>query len=79
MRMLATGQNVLPAKGVGAVSDQIADGLPAGSVRLDARATAIEDGEGGAKLVKTAAGRDTGVGHEGGHSDTRTPHLWGVT
>lgn len=35
MRMLATGQNCLPAAGIGAVADQLASRLPEGSVRLN--------------------------------------------
>jgi phytoene dehydrogenase-like protein len=35
MRMLATGQNCLPAGGIGAVSNQLAASLPASSVRLN--------------------------------------------
>ena len=33
MRMLATGQNSLPSQGIGAVADQLAAALPAGSIR----------------------------------------------
>ena len=40
MRMLAVGQNCLPKKGIGEVAAQLARGLPAGTVRLDAKVTA---------------------------------------
>lgn len=42
MRSLATGANCLPAAGIGAVSDQLAAGLPAGSVRCGARVERVE-------------------------------------
>jgi len=38
MRCLATGANCLPAAGIGAVAEQLAARLPAGAVRLGARA-----------------------------------------
>ncbi|KAL4854581.1 4-substituted benzoates-glutamate ligase [Chlorella vulgaris] len=44
MRMLATGQNCLPADGIGAVADQLAARLPAASIRLGAAATAVSGG-----------------------------------
>lgn len=48
MRMLATGSNCLPAKGIGAMAEQLAGGLPRGVVRLGARVESIErEGEGG--------------------------------
>ena len=55
MRMLATGQNCLPKKGIGEVAAQLARGLPAGSVRLDTKVTArVPDvGAGGATLTTT--------------------------
>jgi hypothetical protein len=34
MRMLATGANCLPARGIGAVSEQLAQKLPPGSIQL---------------------------------------------
>lgn len=36
MRMLATGSNCLPANGIGAVADQLAAGLPQGSIQTGA-------------------------------------------
>lgn len=48
MRSLATGANCLPAGGIGAVSDALAAGLPPGSVRLGARAVAVEPATAGA-------------------------------
>ena len=33
MRMLASGENSLPANGIGAISEQLAAALPAGSIR----------------------------------------------
>lgn len=53
MRMLATGSNCLPAAGIGAVADQIAAGLPAGSVRLDTRVASVSSGG-----VKTESGAE---------------------
>lgn len=41
MRMLATGSNCLPATGIGAVSKQLAEGLPSGSVHTNAKAVAV--------------------------------------
>ena len=34
MRMLATGQNCLPAQGIGAVSQQLAQQLPSSSIHM---------------------------------------------
>ena len=33
MRMLASGENSLPANGIGAISEQMAAALPAGSIK----------------------------------------------
>jgi phytoene dehydrogenase-like protein len=43
-RMLALGDVALPARGMGAIPQQLAGGLPAGSVRLGRRVTALGDG-----------------------------------
>ena len=51
MRMLATGQNCLPAKGIGAVSAQLRDGLALDSVRLNAKVANV--GERSADLSRT--------------------------
>ncbi|KAL4425251.1 hypothetical protein ABPG75_009267 [Micractinium tetrahymenae] len=53
MRMLATGQNCLPAKGIGAVADQLAARLPASAIRLNAPAAAVSSsgGSGGASVT----------------------------
>ena len=59
MRMLATGQNCLPEKGIGEVAEQLRRKLPAGSVRLNAAATAMRDDDdetGTGKVVTTAGG-----------------------
>jgi phytoene dehydrogenase-like protein len=59
MRMLATGSNCLPAKGIGAMGEQLAGGLPAGVVRLGARVEGIEGGEGGSGArVRVRVGSD---------------------
>ena len=44
-KRLALGDNALPEDGIGAIASQLADRLPAGSVRLNSRAAAI-DGSG---------------------------------
>ena len=41
MRMLATGQNCLPAAGIGAVADQLASNLPTGSLRLNTPVSSV--------------------------------------
>lgn len=51
MRMLATGQNCLPAGGIGAVSEQLAACLPEGGVVLNTKVTSIERREGGDIIV----------------------------
>ena len=56
MRMLATGQNCLPKKGIGEVAEQLRRGLPGGSVRLNARVTGCEVGADGATRVFVAGG-----------------------
>lgn len=62
MRMLATGQNCLPAKGIEAVATQLEAGLTAGNVRVGAKVTGtvgVGDGgialEGGAKVTARKA------------------------
>lgn len=40
-RMFATGATAVPARGMGALSDQLAARLPAGAIRLGARVTAV--------------------------------------
>jgi phytoene dehydrogenase-like protein len=41
LRMLATGDAVVPAMGMGAIPQQMADGLAEGTIRLGARATGV--------------------------------------
>lgn len=53
MRMLATGQNCPPAKGIGAVSAQLRDRLTPGSVRLNSKVAKV--GERGADASRTIA------------------------
>ena len=53
MRMLATGQNCLPARGIEAVAAQLLAGLPSGSVRV------------GAKVTGTVRVGDDGIAVEG--------------
>ncbi len=42
LRMLATGATALPARGIGALPQQLADRLPEGTVRLDAPVDSLE-------------------------------------
>jgi phytoene dehydrogenase-like protein len=51
LRMLATGAAVVPARGMGAITEQLAAGLPAGTVELGAR---VEDLDG--RTVRVAGG-----------------------
>lgn len=53
MRMLALGQNCLPARGIGAVSAQLASSLPAGSVHLDTRVATVTPASGPAPAKVT--------------------------
>lgn len=59
MRMLATGQNCLPAKGIGSVSEQLANSLPSGSIRLNTKVVSLQDGPsvtlGNGELLKPKA------------------------
>ncbi|GIL43974.1 hypothetical protein Vafri_1549 [Volvox africanus] len=45
MRMLATGSNCLPAKGIGAVADQLATKLPQGAIALNTKVDAVRGKE----------------------------------
>ncbi|GIL82041.1 hypothetical protein Vretimale_1587 [Volvox reticuliferus] len=45
MRMLATGSNCLPAKGIGAVADQLATKLPQGAITLNTKVDAVRGKE----------------------------------
>ncbi|MGD9681966.1 MAG: NAD(P)/FAD-dependent oxidoreductase, partial [Candidatus Obscuribacterales bacterium] len=51
--MLAGGDNVLPANGMGDIPRQIAEGLPAGTVRLNAPVASVEPGR-----VRLVSGED---------------------
>ena len=51
LRMLATGPTAVPAAGMGAIPDQLADGLPGGTLRMGARV---------ARIVGTAVHLDDG-------------------
>lgn len=53
MRMLATGQNCLPAGGIGAVSDQLAARLPANSIKLHTKVASVAPGDGSNTPVVT--------------------------
>ncbi|KAG7674434.1 hypothetical protein KSW81_000089 [Nannochloris sp. 'desiccata'] len=44
MRMLATGQNCLPAAGIGAVADQLVSQIPADSLRLNCTVSSVSPG-----------------------------------
>lgn len=43
-RMFAEGETAVPAKGIGQIPAQMAAALPPGSVRLNSKVTAVEDG-----------------------------------
>ena len=59
-RMFSAGDVALPARGMGAIAEQLADGLPPGSVRLGQRVAAVAPGgvtlagEGGEQLAARA-------------------------
>lgn len=57
LRMFSEGSAALPAAGMQAIPEQLAAGLPPGTVRLNTRVTAVTDGgvilEGGARLPAT--------------------------
>jgi phytoene dehydrogenase-like protein len=57
-RMLAVGDAALPSRGMGAIPEQLAGGLPPGCVRLGQRVTAVGDGgltlAGGERLAAKA-------------------------
>lgn len=55
MRMLATGQNCLPSKGIGAVSDQLAARLPPSAIRLSTPAASVSSSSGGGGASVTLA------------------------
>jgi phytoene dehydrogenase-like protein len=42
-RMFSSGETALPARGMGAIPEQIASRLPAGSIRLNSRVESIQD------------------------------------
>ena len=44
-KMLSEGDNALPEQGMGAIPEQLAEGLPAGSIRLQAKVKSIGHGE----------------------------------
>jgi phytoene dehydrogenase-like protein len=56
MRMLATGSNCLPAKGIGAMGEQLARGLPRGTVRLGKKVEAIDVEGGKVRVASSASG-----------------------
>lgn len=56
LKMLAQGDTVLPAQGMGAITRQLASALPAGSVRCGTRVRAVEVTEGAASAVVLASG-----------------------
>ncbi|KAF6255152.1 hypothetical protein COO60DRAFT_1272702 [Scenedesmus sp. NREL 46B-D3] len=58
MRMLATGQNCLPAAGIGAMAQQLAARLPADSIYTSARVQQVSGAAGGRRArVQLADGR----------------------
>ena len=57
MRMLATGQNCLPAKGIGAVSTQLCDNLAPERVRLNAKVETVgKRGDDMTRILSLASG-----------------------
>ena len=56
MRMLATGQNCLPSKGIEEVARQLERALPAGAVRCGTKATAVVMGEGRERVIEIEGG-----------------------
>jgi phytoene dehydrogenase-like protein len=56
MRCLATGQNCLPAAGIGAVPAQLAAGLRPGTLRTGARVASLAQGAAGGAVVTLASG-----------------------
>lgn len=50
-RMFALGDVVLPAQGMQAIPQQLADGLPQGTLRLNAKVTCIEPGQQGGQVT----------------------------
>lgn len=51
MRMLATGQNCLPAGGIGAVSEQLAARLPEDGIMLNTKVVSVERNDGGVLIT----------------------------
>lgn len=66
MRCLATGQNCLPERGIGAVSEQLAAGLPPGCLRLRSRVERIAPRGGNGLITVTLEPRGSSGGHESG-------------
>jgi phytoene dehydrogenase-like protein len=56
MRMLATGQNCLPADGIGAVATQLASSLPSGAISTGVGVSSISPAEGKGAEVTLADG-----------------------
>jgi phytoene dehydrogenase-like protein len=79
MRMLATGQNCLPAKGIEAVATQLEAGLAAGNVRVGAKVTGtVGVGDGGIALedgAKVTARKAVVVATEGPAAAAMLPKL----
>jgi len=65
MRMLATGSNCLPAAGIGAVADQLAAGLPAGSIFTGAKVDKVVAASGGSPARVVVAGSGEVVASKG--------------
>ncbi|KAG1672459.1 hypothetical protein FOA52_013245 [Chlamydomonas sp. UWO 241] len=65
MRMLATGANCLPAKGIGAVVDQMAARLPGSCVHLSTRVAVVEGQREGACASVTTADGETVTARKG--------------
>jgi hypothetical protein len=55
MRMLATGQNCLPAGGIGAIAEQLASRLPADTIFTGVLGTGGSLGEAGAGRQRVSA------------------------
>ncbi len=82
-RMLAAGDAVVPARGMGRISDQLAARLPAGAIRFDTRVEAVEPGKvtlaGGEHVAADAVIVATDLDEAGRLAGTATRGWRGVT
>lgn len=57
-KMLASGATVVPEQGIGAIADQLAAALPAGSIKLETRVEGIVEADGRAVGVTLTGGEE---------------------